>query len=176
MNSRTLSIIAILGAAVSANAGLVVNGSFESVPTPLGNGGTWSYYNDHIQGWYSDATFPGQAKADRAPIEIGLASTYGVTGQDGLNVLELDSTKNSKVSQWVHGLNSQGAYTITFSAAQRAGTSVETNDFSVLWDNHVVANVSPVGTQMQQYSFTVLAGGAAGKLSFEGTGTSDSYG
>ena len=78
---------------LAANANLITNGSFETHDTF--NNGNWGYFygtsGNSVSGWTSDT--------GGVPIEIGTAATYGVTGQSGNDVMELDSTKNVTVSQ-----------------------------------------------------------------------------
>jgi len=82
-----------------ANAIPIVNGSFED---PLLGTGQWGLY------W----SIPGWTATGNRQIEIGRGTVYGVTGYDGNNVMELDSTGNAIVSQIV--ATAGGSYTLSF--------------------------------------------------------------
>jgi len=176
MNYRNILIICALTTTAISNANIIKNGSFEDLPNALDNSQPWRYFSNEIDGWYSDAMFKGQKLSDRPLIEVGQAWVYGVTGQAGKNVLELDSNENSKISQNVSHIDSHDYYKLSFLAARRANTSIETNAFEVLWDDKLIATIDPVSTQMNEYSFTFKGDRREGKLSFLATGTSDSYG
>ncbi|MBE2212804.1 MAG: VPDSG-CTERM sorting domain-containing protein [Opitutaceae bacterium] len=151
----------LLASALTANANLIVNGSFEQ-PTPFSSGG-WALYNS-IPGW----TATGQH-----PIEIGAGGTYGVTGFDGNNVMELDSTGNVEVSQVA--TITGGWYNLSFLYAQRSGVPSMSGSFDILWNNSLIASFAPTSTVMALYATSVFATGSD-TLTFRGTGTSNSYG
>jgi hypothetical protein len=154
-------LAALLGLTVGqASANLIVNGSFEN---PIAGGQGWGLFTS-IPGWSAVGTYP---------IEIGLASVYGVTGQDGNQVLEMDSTGNSLVDQIV--ATPGGSYTLSFLYADRAGVATSSATFDVYWNGGLVANIFPVSTVMSPYSATLVAL-ANNTLEFRGTGTQDSYG
>ena len=156
-----LSVAIILGVAAVSSANIVKNGSFEAVS--YGNG--WkTMKNDGVAGgWYTEQDV----------IEIGAASVYGVKGQDGKQVLELDAKANAKVSQKLATTTSR--YSVTFSAALRNKVAASSQGGDLYWNNVKVGSFLPSSTTMQSYSFTVLGTGHD-KISFVGTGKSDSYG
>ena len=161
---QLLALTLTLLAASVANANLIVNGSFEN-HDPFQNG-TWGLFNaGQVPGWNPVAGFP--------QIEIGTGGTYGVTGFDGQDVMELDSTANVTVDQIVG--TPGGSYTMSFLYAQRAGVDPSSCTFNVYWNNVLVTSISPTSTAMSLYSTTVT-GLANNTLEFVGTGTSDSYG
>jgi len=154
-------ILAASFASAGLTSNLVVNGSFESPNT----GTSWGLFdNDKVGGWF----------AEQNKMEVGAASVYGVTGQTGKQVMEMDSTANAKVSQNVNTLKT--SYTFSFDAALRNGTNGTTSQFAVLWNNVVIGTIVPTATKMASYKFTVIGTGKMDKLSFLGTGKSDSYG
>jgi hypothetical protein len=185
MNYRNLLIIAAISTSALSNANLIQNGNFTQLPhalTQVSGQGKWDYYANSISGWYSDTTSLA-SKSPKPYIEVGQADVYGVTGEGikkTTNVLELDSNKDSEVSQKISGLKKDYTYTISFLYADRAGTAPETNDFAVLWDNHVVHQFDftskNFSTTMKDYSFKIESSDPLGKLSFLGDGKSDSYG
>jgi hypothetical protein len=156
---RFLLIPLIAGSAFASAS--VVNGSFE-VPN---NGGGWGQSaNDGLAGgWYAEVD----------TLEIGAGTVYGTTGYTGSQVLELDSSANAKVSQMVGSV--VGSNVITFDGAARTGIASSSLGIDVLWNDVVVGSFNPASTAFQSYSI-VVTGTGSDKLSFVGTGTSDSYG
>jgi hypothetical protein len=163
MKSRYVAfgLLAILGGVANA-ANLVINGSFETPNV----GSSWNLFvTDGVPGgWYAEVDF----------LEIGAASVYGVIGQDQNQVLELDANANIKASQML-ATTASTLYTVTFSAARRAGVAASSLGGEVLWNDQVIGSFLPSSTVMQDYSFTVMGTGLD-KLSFVGTGTSDKFG
>ncbi len=151
--------------AASANANLITNGSFET--HDAFNNGNWGYFNgssgNAVSGWSSVG----------GPIEVGTAATYGVTGQDGNDVMELDSTVNVTVNQSL--ITSGSSYTLSFLYAARQGVAATSDTFDVQWNGSTVASFNPTSTTMMLYSILVTGTGND-TLSFVGTGTCDSYG
>jgi VCBS repeat-containing protein len=98
--------------------------------------------------------------------EIGNTGTYGVSPSSDGAVLELDSGYNvDDVSQTV-ATAAGTAYTFSFDAANRAGTSAATNAFQVLWNGQVIDTVTPGSTAFANHSYTVIGNGAVGKVEF----------
>ena len=142
----------------SANANLI-NGSFE---TPDLQGG-WSYFPS-ILGWTAQAS---------TPLEIGAGSVYGVTGYDGQQVMEMDSTANATVAQIV--TSAGGSYNLSLLYALRAGVDPSSGSLDVYWNGNLVTHLAPTTSAMAPYSTTVIGSGSD-TLTFVGTGLSDSYG
>ena len=148
--------------AVFASAASIVNGSFEAVNY---GGGYALLNNDTVAGgWFAEQNF----------IEIGNAGLYGVSGFSGSQVLELDATGNSKVSQWV-STSAGSTYTVSFDAGRRAGVAASSQGFKVLWNNVTVGTFKPSTSVLGGYALDLVATGND-KLSFVGIGTSDSLG
>jgi hypothetical protein len=142
-----------------------VNSSFEVPET-----GAWGQFqNGQVPGWSTGAG---------GLIEIGRWAAYGVTGQSGLNVLELDSDRNSMVSQTVN--LAAGQHGVHFLAGRRLydmdATPADTCDFQVLWNGIVVGSFRPESPDMTRLSVVVDAVEGANTLSFLGSGTSDMKG
>ena len=161
MKKFVYSVAAALSVIGSAQASILINGSFENPDTGSGWG---SYPNDKVGGWFAEAN----------SMEVGAASVYGVTGATGDQVLELDSTGNAKISQNVNTV--AGLYTLNLDAALRRSVAVNSGTFNVLWNNVVIASISPVAQNLKTFTFTVQGTGGMDKLSLQGTGTSDSLG
>jgi len=159
MQIRVLSFALLALGATAAQANLITNGSFEDVSL----NGSWSQFNT-ITGWY--------AMSDK--IEIGQAGVYGVTGQDGANVLELDANHNATVAQDLS--LSAGTYSLSFLKAMRAGTDPSTNEIQVLWNGTQVASYLPNSTAFSMESLNLTAVGGVNTLAFRSAGSADSYG
>lgn len=165
MKTQLIALSLGLLMVASANANLITNGSFE---THDAFNGSWNYFygtpGNTVTGWSSVG----------GPIEVGTAATYGVTGQDGQDVMELDSTVNVTVNQ---GLGTDGSsYTLSFLYAARAGVNPLSDTFEVAWNGVTVGTFNPTSTVMTLASILVTGTGGTDTLSFIGTGTSDSYG
>ena len=161
-----LVIVAVMSfAAAAAQAQLILNGSFENPPV-----GAWDYFaNGQIAHW---------AVGQGARAEIGKSVCYGVSGADGINVTELDSDRNTAVTQSVS--LAAGSYDLSFLFARR-GVNLEhkpadTCDFEVLWNGTSVAFVSPTDSAMTRMHLAVTALDGANAVTFRGLGTSDGYG
>lgn len=170
---RALLVVGCLvGTASASYAGPIVNGSFEqlcsgcSLNRSSGAGAnTWGLFS----------AIPGWSASGSNLIEIGTAATYGVTGQAGNNVLELDSTANAVISQIV--ASPGGVYSLNFLVARRNGTVAPSAELKVFWNNVEVAYVKPTDTLMTRYAVNVIGhANNTNTLRFEGFGTSDSYG
>jgi hypothetical protein len=85
----------------------------------------------------------------------------------------LDANINSKISQDLSTF--VGTNVITFDVAARSGVDLSSTGVDVLWNDVVVGSYNPASTAFT--SFSVLVTGTGNdKLSFVGTGTSDSFG
>jgi len=159
---KALAVSLLAVSAVFASATSIVNGSFEAVNY---GGGYALLNNDTVAGgWFAEQNF----------IEIGNAGLYGVSGFSGSQVLELDATGNSKVSQWV-STSAGSTYTVSFDAGRRAGVAASSQGFKVLWNNVTVGTFKPSTSVLGGYALDLVATGND-KLSFVGIGTSDSLG
>ena len=152
---------------VSHAGNILINSGFENPDCDIaGNcsNGSWGLFAT-IPGWTSTGF----------PIEIGDVINYGIVGQEGDQVLELDSTGNAVVSQVVAG---PAVLTLSFLYADRNNGIAET--FDLYWNNVLVQSFAPLAnptnSAMQFYSTTLIALGGVNTLSFVGTGASDSFG
>ena len=160
MLARFLSTLALAAAALGAHANLLTNGSFEDTTLPS-------------SGYVQSQSIPGWT-ATTGLVEVGRASNYGVTGQTGNNVLELDSNANSVVTQTLS--LGAGTYLFNFDYAKRAGTTDETNAFDVLWNGSVVTAITPTSTAFSTATFRLSGVTGTNTLSFQAKGTSDALG
>jgi hypothetical protein len=158
-----LKVLVLIGlGALAANqaSAALVNGSFEDPNLS----GSWATFTA-IPGWTAVGTYP---------IEIGAGSIYGVTGYDGQQVMELDSTGNAIVDQIV--LTGGANYNLSLLYALRANVAPASGTFDVKWNGILVAHFSPTSQAMTLYSTTVTAVNGNNTLELIGTGIQDTYG
>jgi hypothetical protein len=172
------ALLASVGAA-AAPVSLLVNGSFESLPTPLGNG-QWTVLPS-LAGWTIDA---GSGVEVRRNV-VGTAQDGDVfveldTNAGSFGGSSFDSSTNSWISQSVATI--AGAhYTLSWFYAPRDGQAADTNPIDVLWNGAKLAtsNGSGMGRNAgvwQQYSFDVVGTGQLDTLTFAARGKADSVG
>lgn len=156
---------AVVGAALalsasSANANLIVNGSFEdNIQAP----GTWAIYSS-LNGWTGGPN-------------IELRNNVAGTAYDGVNFIELDTTANSIATQNIATTAGQW-YTLSFAYSPRTGISEASNIIEVYWDGVLLNSYSGTtndNTAWTVYNVNVLGDGSS-SLEFRAAGTSDSYG
>jgi hypothetical protein len=151
VNSNTMDTV---DSDVHANIiDLIVNGSFESGAT----------------GW--------KGKGDI--VEVGKASSYGVTGATGSNVLELDANICGSGTGVYQDVATQvnRTYDLYLDVAARGSTKLSTNTVEVYWQGQKIATIDPQNTTLTTYKFTVVGSGGLDRLQFlEQTGDDDSLG
>ncbi len=164
---KVLTTIALLASplfAMAAAPNLVVNGSFED--NALANG-TWTNFSS-INGWTGVG----------AGIEV--RNNVSGTAFDGLNFVELDTTKNSSMFQTIATQAGQ-SYDFSFAYANRPGTTVATNglDFTVdggtTW-TALATLPAAVGNNNWTTFNTSFVAGASTQIGFRATGTVDGLG
>jgi hypothetical protein len=151
----------IVGAAVAANANLIVNGGFE-LPSQTG----WHVYNS-ITGWTKTVGTSG--------IEV----QTGVAGApfEGRNLVELDSYSNSGMFQSIADTAGQ-SYTLSFEYSPRPGKPLETNWIEVFWNDSFLGKMTGTGganTSWTTHNYTVIGHGKD-VLTFRAIGNDDSLG
>lgn len=143
---------------VAAGADLILNGSFET------------FSAGSLVGW----------KGLGDSIEVNTASSFGVSGATGSNVVELDANRTwtSGTGLYQDVVTQAGqTYTLSVDLAARAGTSSWTNTVEVWWNGSRIAQIDPTSTTLKTYTFSVTGTGGADRLSFrEQSGDDDSVG
>ncbi len=162
---HSLTLLAVLGSPAWSQASFLINGGFELPGT-----GAWNHYhNGEVPAW---------TVGQNDLLEIGVGVVYGVTGFEGRDMLELDSTRNVAVSQSV--ALAQGAYDLSFLFARRTtdlqGRSSDTCKFDVLWNGQVLRSYDPTSGAMEREHLLVQAIAGKNTVTFRGMGASDSYG
>ncbi|MBK9574836.1 MAG: PEP-CTERM sorting domain-containing protein [Rhodoferax sp.] len=161
--SRSLSALALSLTTLGAQATeLVVNGSFEANAQAAG---TWQIYNA-LTGWTSGLN------------GIELRNNVAGTAQDGVNFVELDTTKNSAMYQTITGT---GLVTLSFWYSARPNTGLTNGlGYSLGTFSGSVLNwaINPSSANHWHHYSSVVDLGTSGSsvLSFYARGPSDSYG
>jgi hypothetical protein len=163
-----------------AEVNLVTDGSFESVAVG----------DSHYQ-FFTGTGLTGWTAAGSNSIEV--RDNIVGTAQSGLNFVELDSTRNSAMSQTL-ATTAGGSYTLSFWYSNRAASvfyngghytggvlPASTNGLSVDFGTGAivvpaVAANSTSDNLWQLYTTTFVATGPTTTLTFAATGTSDSFG
>lgn len=158
-----LAACASIGSA-SAATNLITNGSFESVSQQAG---TWTIYNK-LSGW----------QVDTNGVEVR-SNVYG-KAYDGANFVELDTKKNSSISQSFATVVGQ-QYSVSFYYSPRMQVPLNSNDVIVSLNG--VTKLTATGSGQHQtgnvwkeYGFDFVATGTSSTLTFAAGGVSNSYG
>ncbi len=162
MFKKSLIALALMGAAVTANAAstnLVQNGSFEANAQASG---TWNIYSN-LTGWTGGSN------------GIELRDNVAGTASHGTNFVELDTTGNSSMSQSINTVLGR-EYVLSFDFTNRPGTAVSTNGLS--WKFGSTSGFAPTVTDFVWHTFTttVLGTGGAMALEFAAINGSNSFG
>lgn len=159
--------VLVLGAVGAQAANLVANGSFEADSQ---RPNTWSIYSN-LTGW----------TGGRGGVE--LRNHVAGVAQNGVNFVELDTTKNSKISQKI-GITHAGSYALSFWYQARPDNGNRNSNTDALgwsfggYNGTVLNNWKAIGaTDWQQFkqTFTITDVGQK-TLAFSALGKSDSYG
>jgi hypothetical protein len=179
--NKSVFAAAALCSAFSAFAGtnLVTDGSFESV----------SVADDHYK-FYTGTGLTGWTAAGTDSLEV--RDDIVGTAQNGVNFVELDSTKNSAMSQTI-ATHAGEEYSLSFWYSNRPASKIynshftfgiapaSTNGLSVDFgtgaiDVPAVAKNTTADNLWQLYTTTFVATGPTTTLTFAALGTSDSFG
>ncbi len=134
-----------------AAAELAINTGFELLRIPPGNAqGTFA--NGELYGW-SNTT----------------GSSIDLLSLAGEQVLDIDSTANIDVIYQDIKTENQIVYELHFETALQNAVS-GTNSFEVLWNNEVLAQITPQSTTRERYIFTVTGTGGIDRISFREIG------
>lgn len=160
-----VAAVLVLGAMGAQAANLVTNGSFEA------DSQSGVAIHSSLTGWV------GGAKG------IELHGSSGGAAQDGVNFIELDTTKNSTMSQSI-SIAQAGSYALSFWYRASPGQgSINANTDTLGWSfagasGSVLNNWKLAGTDnWQQFKTVVTVTGAGSQaLSFSALGRSDGYG
>lgn len=148
----------------TANANLIVNGSFEE--PVVTNAGGWALFNpDAVEGWQSDK-------------QIEIWSTYGLTSYDGEQHAELNADRSGPWSIWQDVETSIGAwYRLSFAAASRTrggesfsvslgGAPIVLNQQEVSFEPVLEETVALQSRQWTVYSYGFKAEQSLTRLTF----------
>jgi hypothetical protein len=161
------AVVSALLAAGSAHATteLIINGSFEN----LGFGHSVPDHQSQtygvIDGWFSLTR------------GIEVVNNVLVTAADGHNFVELDTTRNSSMSQVILGTKRNQSYTLSFALEDRPGVGAASLGLQVLWNGSVVGTYGAGYSAWTTETLSVTSNKiGTDLLTFRAIGSSDSEG
>jgi hypothetical protein len=170
---RTLSLVTLLAAGAAAFAAptptsnLIVNGGFES--TVVANGS-----------WVNVASTPGWTWLGGPGTGFEIRNNVAGAAQEGRNYVELDTTGNSLIGQYLDNLSAGARYDLSFWYSPREYQAASTNGLQVFWNGDLLgATLTGLGGSQNdwtQHQFHVTAQAGRNLLSFASVGSSDSVG
>lgn len=162
ISRHLLAAVFALAAVGSQAANLVSNGSFEA--NSIANG-SWRTYST-LTGWTGTPN-------------VELRNNVAGAAQDGFNYVELDTSRNSGITQTVFGT---GLVDLSFWYSARPQTGTTTNDLNVSFGDFNASFLHGIGNSTnhniwQQFTQRIDLGylGSA-TLAFSAAGASDGYG
>jgi hypothetical protein len=160
--SKTIVVASLSLLALTAQAQIVTNGSFED---NLQAGGSWSIYSSLV-GWTGMSN-------------IELRNNVSGVAQEGSNYVELDTTNNMSMKQLV-SIGNAGMYELSFWYSAREQRAAGDNGLSFSFgalSGSVLENTAGLqsGNDWRNYKGLVALNGDT-ELIFSGIGRSNSYG
>lgn len=146
-----------------AQANMITNGSFEA--TTQANG-TWAIY-ENLPSWSGG--------------DSGIELRNNVAGRayDGVNYVELDTTRNSLAYQNIATV-ANTKYELSFAYSPREKVAATSNGIDLYWNGSFVENFTGIGSSSGNSwmikNLIMTATGISSKLEFRAAGKSDSYG
>jgi len=160
IKSAALAALLFSGSAFAAPVELLVNGSFEA--DHQASGTAHKYAN--LTGWTG-----GEHGIELRNNRVGVAA-------DGVNFVELDTDRNSSMSQTVRTLLGQH-YTLSFEFQDRAGVDSASQGLSVDWGGKEIGHVNnSLNGGWESRTYALIGDSKAMDLKFIATGRSDSLG
>ncbi|MDR7332804.1 PEP-CTERM sorting domain-containing protein [Roseateles asaccharophilus] len=154
-------------AAPAPTSNLLVNGSFES--TTVANGS-----------WVNVSTTPGWIWLDGPGTGFEVRNNVVGQAQDGQNFIELDTTGNTLIGQYLNDLAAGARFDLNFWYSPREFQAASTNGLQVFWNGvqlgDTLTHLGGSGNDWSLHRYTVTAQAGRNLLSFASVGTSDSLG
>lgn len=170
---RTLSLVALLAAGITASAApvtagnLLVNGGFES--TAVANG---SWVNVTSTAGWTWLSGPGTG--------FEIRNNIAGAAQEGRNYIELDTNGNTLIGQYLDNLSAGTRYDLSFWYAPREYQAASTNGLQVFWNGTLLeatlTGLGGSGNDWRQHQYRVTAQAGRNLLGFAAVGSSDSLG
>lgn len=169
---RTLSLVALLASAAAFAApvpagNLLANGGFES--TAVANGS-----------WVNVSTTPGWTWLAGPGTGFEIRNNVAGAAQEGSNYIELDTTGNTLIGQYLDNLSTGTRYDLSFWYSPREFQAASTNGLQVFWNgvllDATLTGLGASGNDWTQHQYRVTAQSGRNLLSFASVGSSDSVG
>lgn len=170
---RLLSLITLLACGITASAApapagnLIANGGFET--TIIADGS-----------WVNVSTLPGWSWLGGPGSGFEIRNNVAGQAQEGHNFIELDTTGNTLLGQYLDNLAAGASYDLSFWYSPRVFQPASTNGIQVYWNGVQLGGTltgdggSDNDWTLHQYRLTAQAG--RNLLSFAAVGSSDSLG
>lgn len=169
ISSLLLSAVLALSSSMAA-ANLVINGSFETLPTPLNrNGQTWGQFSI-LDGWQllNADKFEIQLATDFQNASTGYYRSFNPSSSDGsAHYLELNANQLGAIGQSFSTVVGQ-SYTLKFDYSGRSDSGTNNNSLAnVYWGSQLVANLNETPKSgWQTFSYTLKADSTTTVLKF----------
>ena len=154
-------------AAPTSTSNLLVNGSFES--TTVANGS-----------WVNVATMAGWTRLGGPGTGFEIRNNVAGQAQDGRNYIELDTTGNTLIGQYLDDLAAGARFDLNFWYSPREFQAASTNGIQVFWNGvqlgDTLTHLGGSGNDWSLHQYRVTAQAGRNLLSFASVGTSDSLG
>lgn len=166
---KKISKLAILPLAIAStfavsNTNLVENGSFEADEISE-RSGTWQLYNE-LSNWSS---------SESVYFEVQTNLLKEMTAQDGDQYLELNSTKNYRISQKITTTPGK-TYEFSLYYSARVNGAQGTNNIEVYWNGRLLEALNSSQKGWTKYTYTIEATGTKSEIAIAGAGAANGYG
>jgi Ca2+-binding RTX toxin-like protein len=163
--TATITVVAVADTPTLALTSHAFTAATDFEETRIASGTTWGDLPVNALGTGNSATSAGGAgiwQTDNAgttkTVEIGTASTYGVTG-DTSQVMEIEQNINDASNLYTTVNSRQGElYTLSFDFAARGNNNASTNSVVyVYWEGQLVETLNNTSSAMQHYTLDLMA-------------------
>jgi hypothetical protein len=159
------SLTALAGPTLSGN--LLVNGGFESTAVADGS-------------WVNVPATPGWTWLGGPGTGFEIRNNVVGKAQEGRNYIELDTTGNTLIGQYLDNLAAGAGYDLSFWYSPRELLPASTNGIQVFWNGvqlgDTLTGLGGSENDWTQHQYRVTAQAGRNLLSFASVGTSDSLG
>jgi hypothetical protein len=142
-----------------------VSENFDNI---AGTNSEWNYVAP-MAGWFTDNSY--------GEIEIGFQETYGIAGNNGNKVIELEARGSDASNLYTFIESAAGAkVTIQFDYSPRKGHEGEDSDIQLIVDGKVIATILENQVGFKNFSYVVDGTGEPMKVEFKALGSNNPFG
>jgi Ca2+-binding RTX toxin-like protein len=140
----------------------------ENFDNIAGTNSEWNYVAP-MAGWFTDNSY--------GEIEIGFQETYGIAGNNGNKVIELEARGSDASNLYTFIESAAGAkVTIQFDYSPRKGHEGEDSDIQLIVDGKVIATILENQVGFKNFSYVVDGTGEPMKVEFKALGSNNPFG